>query len=71
MPKRTRALVTGGVSRPIVADRAIIEIVPGGKLAYLWIGNGPTNDGACFGTVTGAAQLRRLAKAILKEVGDP
>lgn len=50
-----------------VSDKpATIELIGRGKGAYLWIG-GRRN---CFGTRSGAAALRKLAKAILAEVGD-
>lgn len=42
-------------------------LVRGGKRAYLWFG---FRDRACIGTLSGPATLRKLAKAILAEVGD-
>jgi hypothetical protein len=43
-----------------------IEVVPSGRQTYLWVG---TEDGPCYMTVSGPATLRRLAWAILDEVG--
>jgi hypothetical protein len=48
-------------------DGRELHVVPGGRLAYLWIGHEP---GQCFGYVSGPATLRRLARAILREVGS-
>lgn len=44
-----------------------VEVVPGGKRMYLWIGH---KDGACVALASGPARLRKLAKAILAEVGS-
>ena len=52
------------------ATRRIFALVPGGKRnAYLWVGNDDEGNRASFVTLRGAA-LRKLAKAILKEVGE-
>lgn len=42
-----------------------IMFVACGKLSYVWVG-----DGQCFATISGAATLRKLARAILAEVGE-
>ena len=50
-------------------EGATVELITGGKRAYLWVGS----DAApyeCYGTLSGAASLRKLARAILAEVGD-
>ena len=36
------------------------------RYVYLWVGD----DKACYGHVSGARTLRKLAKAILAEVGE-
>jgi hypothetical protein len=43
-----------------------IILVGGGRNAYLWIGS----EGTCATHLSGRATLRKLAKAILAEVGD-
>jgi len=43
-----------------------IILIGGKQRAYLWIGSG----GTCATHLSGAATLRKLAKAILAEVGD-
>ena len=62
--RRTKARIepTGNAPKP-----AKIELVPGGRRAYLWIG---AEAGPCYGTVSGPKTLRRLAEAILREVPD-
>ncbi len=53
------------------AAEPIIEFIPGRKSStYLWIGNNADGDKRCYGTVAGAITLRKLAKAILAEVGE-
>lgn len=44
----------------------VIEVIGGGN-PYLWIGS---NSGSATMTVSGKKTLRRLARAILDEVGD-
>ena len=44
-------------------------IIPDGSRTYLWIGNDAKDDMACFGTISGAAQLRRIAHDIIKALG--
>ena len=44
-----------------------ISLVRGGKAAYLWIGNAE-KPMFCYGTLSGASDLRKLAKAILREI---
>ncbi len=65
-----RKLVIGESSKRFSAtDARQIDLVCGGELAYLWIGNSESPM-FCYGTLSGAANLRKLAKAILLEVGD-
>ena len=45
----------------------IIHFIGDKKRAYIWIG---CKDGACFATVSDKRSLRKLAKAILAEVGE-
>lgn len=52
-----------------VAKEPALILVEGGRRAYLWIGNDAEGNEFCFATVSGAAKLRKLAKAILAEVG--
>lgn len=56
-------------SRFVATANREIGLVRGGKLAYLWIGNADSPT-FCFATLSGATNLRKLAKAILREVGD-
>ena len=46
-----------------------LDLVKGRRDAYIWIGH--PDNGAYFTSVSGAACLRRLAEAILKEVPKP
>ena len=58
----------------VEGDRKTGELilVRGGRYAYLWVGDGrdenPTNPRACV-TFCGSLTLRKLAYAILAEVG--
>ena len=48
----------------------IIKLVPGGKVAYIWIGNDDAGNIACFGTLSGR-NLKKFAKSVLREVDRP
>lgn len=54
------------------SKRRMVSINLNGRRSYLWIGcdDEATNDMRCFGTLSGVAKLRRLAWAILQEVGE-
>lgn len=41
-------------------------VVGDGPQTYLWVGNNAEGDMACFGTISGKANLRRIARAIIK-----
>ena len=62
-------LTTGATIGFVVTETREISLVRGGELAYLWIGNSD-NPQFCYGTLSGATNLRKLAKAILREVGE-
>ena len=62
-----QAPLEAGDLRPSV-NKPIIDLVPGGKRAYLWIGNNAAHDKACYATLSGATTLRKLANAILAEL---
>lgn len=49
-------------------DRREISFVRGGPLAYLWIGNAD-KPMFCYGILSGEQNLRKLAEAILRELG--
>jgi len=51
-------------------QQRIIVLVPGGKIAYIWIGNDDVGNKACFGTLSGR-DLKKFAKSILREVDRP
>ena len=53
----------------VATETRQITLVRGGELAYLWVGNSD-KPMFCFGTLSGEDNLRKLAKAILREVGD-
>ena len=48
----------------------VLSLLHDGARSYLWIGNDVQGDMYCYATVSGPATLRKLAKAILAEVGD-
>ena len=48
----------------------IVSLISGGKQSYLWIGNDVQGDMHCYMTLSGPVTLRKLAKAILREVGE-
>lgn len=50
--------------RPDRSNACTVDLVPGGRLAYLWIGDGERH----LTTIAGVTTLRRLARAILKEL---
>ena len=50
------------------AGNGEVILVRGGKRAYLWF-EGDLAETSNVGSLSGAATLRRLARAILKEVG--
>lgn len=50
-------------------NKPVLEIVEGEE-PYLWIGNNADGDTACFATLDGKDKLRRLARAILKAIGE-
>lgn len=53
------------------AAKAQLAVIRGGKRnTYLWIGNNAPGDGRCYATLSGPATLRKLARAILDEVGE-
>ena len=52
------------------ANAPLLSFVPGRQQAYIWVGNDTKGDMRCFATLSGAEQLRNLAKAILREVGE-
>lgn len=43
----------------------MLEVVGEGADAYLWIGNNADDDKACYATLGGRADLRKLAQEIL------
>lgn len=51
-------------------NNPIIAVVGHGRQSYIWIGNNVPGDMFCFATLSGPAALRRLARAILKAVGE-
>ncbi len=53
---------------PGPTDAGTINLVAGGRNAYLWFSG---EAGSNVGTASGAAALRALARAILKEVPAP
>jgi hypothetical protein len=53
------------------SNMPIIHLNAYGNQSFLWIGNDAPNDKMCFATLSGVSELRRLAIAILKEVGAP
>lgn len=66
----TRTITRYGKRRLIVKadhNECYVEVVPGKKRTYLWIGD----DESCYLTVSGEATLRKLAMAIFAEVGGP
>lgn len=50
-------------------NQPIISLVEDKQRSYLWIGNNADGDKMCFATLAGPATLRKLAKAILAQVG--
>lgn len=48
----------------------VAAVVGSGPDAYLWVGNDAPNDLACFATLSGRANLRRLANGILKAIAQ-
>jgi len=50
-----------------IGDEGEMMLVKGGRMAYLWVGPERGRDGIY--TFSGAVALRKLAKAILEEVG--
>jgi hypothetical protein len=53
-------------------NRPVLEIVEGEtpRDAYLWIGNNGERDRACFATLGGRERLVKLARGILRAVGE-
>ncbi len=41
-----------------------------GDQTYIWVGNDAKDDMACFATIKGTANLRRIAHAITKALGS-
>jgi hypothetical protein len=50
-------------------NRGELLVVRGGRRAYLWIGNRPEESSPYCVTFSGSLTLRKLAYAILAEVG--
>lgn len=48
-----------------------IFVIGRGSETYLWVGNDAENDMACFATIRGEANLRRIANAINKAIETP
>lgn len=67
--KKNYPLVAGQRDLP-PAERRIVGLNAAGRHSYLWIGNDGADSMACFGTLSGVTTLRKLAKAILEEVGE-
>lgn len=75
MAEKRKNLVIRFTSRlkadPIPVESPVIEVVRCGKRGtYLWIGNDGEKSKHCYGWIGGSATLRKLAKAILEEVGE-
>lgn len=47
-------------------NQPALFVVSAGKRSYIWVGNNASNDMACFGTISGEGNLRRIANAITK-----
>jgi len=54
----------------LVIARPVVEVVPAGKNMALWIGNNTTTNKDCYAYLSGPVALRKLARAILAEVGE-
>lgn len=52
-------------------NRPALYVIGDGPLTYLWVGNDAEGDRACFATICGETNLRRIAHAILKQLGEP
>ena len=50
-------------------NHPILSIVGDGKQSYIWVGNNAGDDMACFATIAGEANLRRIANDIIKQLG--
>lgn len=60
----------GGMKLDRSPNHPILSVIGDGKRTYLWVGNDAKDDMACFATLGGAANLRRVAHAILKVLGS-
>jgi hypothetical protein len=61
--------LTAGIANFSAAP--ILQFWKSGKRTYVWIGNNLEGvDNRCFALLSGEATLRKLAKAILREVGS-
>lgn len=47
-------------------NKPALFVIGDGSQAYLWVGNDAEGDSACFATISGSTNLRRIADAILK-----